>query len=71
MTSTSTRSWASTLVERFQKDDARESAGDGVLGLSADEADLLEASPIPAYVRWVVPLTVWRNNDADETADDD
>jgi hypothetical protein len=59
------------LVETFQKDDTRESAGDGVLGLSADEADLLEASPVPAYVRWVVPLTVWRNNAADKTANDD
>jgi hypothetical protein len=69
MKSISARSWASKLVESYQND-SRESAGDGVLDLTADEADLLEPPPLAAFEPWVVPLTVRRNDAADETADD-
>jgi hypothetical protein len=69
MKSTSKRSWASKLVESFQNDGYK-SAGDGVLDLAADEADLLEPPPFAAYRPWVVPLTFRPNYAAEETADD-
>jgi hypothetical protein len=73
MKSISAPSWASKLVESFQND-GYESAGHSALGLTADEADLLEPLRLAAYEPWVAPLTV-RPNDAasetvDETADD-
>ena len=70
MKSISARSWASKLVESFQNHGYK-SAGDGVLDLTADEADLLEPPPLATYEPWVVPLTVRPNDAADEMADDD
>jgi hypothetical protein len=70
MKSVSARSWAGKLVESFQNDGCK-SAGDGVLDLTADEADLLKPPPRAAYEPWVVPLTVRPNDAADEMADDD
>jgi hypothetical protein len=70
MKSISARSWASKLVESFQNDGCG-SARDGILDLTADEADLLEPPPHAAYEPWVVPLTVRANDAANETADDD
>jgi hypothetical protein len=69
MKSTSTRSWASKLVESLQNDGCK-SAGDGILDLTANEADLLEPPPRAAYEPWVVPLTLRPNDAAEETADD-
>ena len=65
MKSISARSWASKLVESFQDD-----AGHSVLGLTADEVDLLEPPPLAAYKPWVVPLAVRPDDSADETAED-
>ena len=61
MKSISARSWASKLVESFQDD-----AGHSVLGLTADEVDLLEPPPLAAYKPWVVRP----DDSADETAED-
>jgi hypothetical protein len=69
MKSTSTRSWAGKLVESFQND-ACKSARDGVLDLTANEADLLAPPPRAVYEPWVVPLTFRPNDAAEETADD-
>jgi len=68
MKRTSTRSWASKLVESFQNDGCK-SDGDGV-SLTAYEADLLEPPPGDAYKPWVVPLTFRPNCAAEETAED-
>jgi hypothetical protein len=65
----SARSWASKLVESFQNDSC-ESGGHGVLGLTSDEADLLEPLPLAAYPPWVVPLTIRPNDAGNETVDD-
>ena len=70
MESISARSWASKLVESFQNDGCV-SAGHSVLGLTADEADLLELPPLAAYKPWVVPLTVRPNDAANETDDNE
>ena len=67
MKSTTTRSWASKLVESFQNDGCK-SVGDDVLDLTADEADLLEPPPGDAYKPWVVPLTFRPNDASEETA---
>jgi hypothetical protein len=67
MKRTSTRSWASKLVESFQNDGCK-SDGDGV-SLTAYEADLLEPPPGDAYKPWVVPLTFRPNDAPEETAD--
>ena len=69
MESISTRSLATKLVESFQNDSC-EIAEHSLLGLTADEADLLEPLPLAAYKPWVVPLTVRPNDAASETADD-
>ena len=69
MRSTSTCSWASKLVESFQNNGCK-SAGDGVLDLTAEEADLLAPPPLKAYEPWVLPLTVLPNDAAEEMADD-
>ena len=70
MESISTRSWASKLVESFQNDGS-EIAEHSLLGLTADEADLLEPLRLAAYEPWVVPLIVRPNEAAaNETADD-
>ena len=68
MKRTSTRSWASKLVESFQNDGCK-SVGDDVLDLTAHEADLLEPTPLVAYEPWVVPLTFRPNDAPEETAD--
>jgi len=60
---------ASKLVGSFQNDDG-ESAGHGVLSLTAEEADLLEPPSLATYEPWVVPLTVRLNAVADEMADE-
>jgi hypothetical protein len=65
MKSISARWPASKLVESFQDE-----AEHRVLGLTADEADLLEPPPLAAYKPWVVPLTVRPNDAAEETTDD-
>ena len=69
MKTTSTRSWASKLVESFQNDGCK-SAGDGVFHLTAEEADLLAPPALKAYEPWVLPLTVLPNDAAEEMADD-
>ena len=69
MESISEHSWAGKLVESFQNDSS-EIAEHSVLGLTADEADLLEPLPLAAYKPWVVPLTIRPNEAASETADD-
>jgi hypothetical protein len=70
MKSTSTRSWASRLVESFQNDGCESTPGHSVLGLTADEADLLEPPPPSAYEPWVVRLTARPNDPAEEMADE-
>ena len=65
----STSAEATKLVGSFQNDGGG-SAGHGVLGLSAEEADLLELLPLAGYEPWVVPLTVRLNAVADEMADE-
>jgi hypothetical protein len=57
------------LLESFQNDGCK-SAADGVLDLTAEEADLLAPPPLKAYEPWVVPLTVLPNDAAEEMADD-
>jgi hypothetical protein len=57
------------LVDSFQNDDCK-SVGDGVLDLTAEEADLLAPPPIMAYEPWVVPLTVRANDDASDIVED-
>ena len=69
MESFRTRSWASKLAESFQNDGS-EIAEHSVLGLTADEADLLEPLPLATFEPWVVPLTIRPNEAASETADD-
>jgi hypothetical protein len=69
MKSTSAHSSASKSVGSLQNDGC-ESAGHSVLGLTAEEANLLEAPPLAAYEPWVVPLTVRLNAGADEMADE-
>ena len=69
MKSTSTRSCASELVQSFQNDGCK-SAGDGVLDLTANEADLLAPPPFAAYKPWVVPLIVRPNDDANDMVED-
>jgi hypothetical protein len=69
MESISTRSWATKLVESFQNDSCK-IAEHSLLGLTADEADLLEPLPLAAYKPWVAPLTVRPNDAVSETADD-
>jgi hypothetical protein len=61
-------SWAVKLVATFQNDGCK-SVGDDVLDLTADEADLLEPTPLVAYEPWVVPLTFRPNDAAEETAE--
>ena len=56
-------------MESFQNDSC-EGARHSGLGLTADEADLLEPPPLAAYKPWVVPLTVRPNDGVSETADD-
>jgi hypothetical protein len=69
MESISTRSWTTKLVESFQTNSC-EIAEHSLLGLTADEADLLERPPLAAYKPWVVPLTVRPNDAVSETTDD-
>jgi hypothetical protein len=69
MESIPARSWASRLVKSFQNNGC-ENAGPRVLGLTADEADLLEPLRLAAYEPWVVPLTVRPNDAANETETD-
>jgi hypothetical protein len=69
MESISAHSWATKLVESFQNNSC-EIAEHSLLGLTADEADLLQPPPLAAYKPWVVPLTVRPNDAASETADD-
>jgi hypothetical protein len=69
MKRTSTRSWASKLVESFQNDDCK-GTGVGVLDLTANEADLLAPPPFAAYKPWVVPLIVRPNDDANDMVED-
>lgn len=54
------------MVESFQSD----SYETNVFGLTADEAELLEPPPAAAFEPWVVPLTVRRDDIANETADE-
>ena len=61
------RSWASKLAESFQND-SYENAEHGVLGLTADEADLLEPLRFTTYEPWVVPLTIRPNGAPNDTA---
>jgi hypothetical protein len=69
MKSISTRSWASELVESFQNAGC-ESSRHSVLGLTADEMDLLEPPPLASHKPWVVPLAVRSNSAAEETAEE-
>jgi hypothetical protein len=60
---------ANKWAERFQNGDC-EDAGQSVLGLTVDEADLLQPLPRAAYKPWIVPLTAQPNDAAGDTADD-